>query len=180
MNMKHIVAAISVATALAVITPAYAGGLGGGLGMNRGLSGQGAFQGQGAVGGSLDKPKLHPATNAVKQGSVTGDATAQSAGSVSKTGTAGAANLAGSTESTAAVSKAATSRATSSAAPSASTTVQKPAPSASPTGAGGLNATTNKGSVAANGMGSVDAEHSSSGTSLDVAGTASAAASRNP
>jgi hypothetical protein len=29
-------------------------------------------------------------------------------------------------------------------------------------------------------MGSIDAEHSSSGTSLDVAGAASATASRNP
>jgi hypothetical protein len=117
MNTKHIFAAISVATALAIITPAYAGGIGGGLGggfggglggglsgmsgMNRGLSGQGAFQGQGAVGGSLDKPKLHPATTAVKQGSVTGDAAARSAAGVSKTGTAGAANVVDSTESTA-------------------------------------------------------------------------------
>ena len=80
MNTKHIIAAVSVATALAVITPAYAGGLGGGLGgslggglgggmggMNRmgGLSGQGALQGQGAVGGSLDKPKLHPAAPSI-------------------------------------------------------------------------------------------------------------------
>ena len=31
MNTKHIFAAISVATALTIITPAYAGGLGGGL-----------------------------------------------------------------------------------------------------------------------------------------------------
>jgi hypothetical protein len=43
-----------------------------------------------------------------------------------------------------------------------------------------VNATTNKGSVAANGMSSVDVAHSSSGTSLDVAGTGSASASRNP
>jgi predicted lipid-binding transport protein (Tim44 family) len=186
MKTKHIFAAISVATALAIITPAYAGGIGGGLGggfggglggglsgmsgMNRGLSGQGAFQGQGAVGGSLDKPKLHPATTAVKQGSVIGDAAAQSAAGVSKTGTAGAANVADSTESTA------KPNVSSSAAPSA--TAPKPAPSASLTGTDGLNATANKGTVATNGM--VDAEHSSSGTSLDVAGTASTAASRNP
>jgi len=39
---------------------------------------------------------------------------------------------------------------------------------------------TNKGSVAANGAGAVDVEHSTSGTSVDAAGTASAAASRNP
>src|SRR5579859_8031525 len=77
MNTKHIVATLSVVTALAVITPSYAGGLGGGLGggfgggfggglagglggMNRpgGVSGQGALQGQGAVGGSLDKPSF--------------------------------------------------------------------------------------------------------------------------
>ncbi len=32
MNTKYFFAAISVATALAIITPAYAGGLGGGLG----------------------------------------------------------------------------------------------------------------------------------------------------
>src|SRR5882724_9099600 len=98
MNTKHIIAAISVATALAVITPAYAGGLGGHLGgggglggglsgmsgMNRGLSGQVALQGQGALGGSINKPNLHPATKAVKQGgSVTGDAAGQAAGSVS-------------------------------------------------------------------------------------------------
>ncbi len=123
MNTKHIFAAISVATALAVITPAYAGGLGGHLGgggglggglsgmsgMNRGLSGQGALQGQGALGGSVNKPNLHPATKAVKQGgSVTGDAAGQAAGSVSKTGTAGAANVAGSTESAAALAKPAT------------------------------------------------------------------------
>jgi len=34
--------------------------------------------------------------------------------------------------------------------------------------------------VAANGAGSVDVEHSTGATSVDVAGTASAAASRNP
>jgi hypothetical protein len=39
---------------------------------------------------------------------------------------------------------------------------------------------TSKGFVGANGAGAVDAEHSTSGTSVDVAGTASAAASRNP
>src|SRR5277367_3054499 len=102
MNTKQILAAISVATALVVITPARAGGLGGGLGMNRGLSGQGSFQGQGAVGGSLNKPTLHPAANAVKPTSVTGDAAAQTAGSASKAGNAAAANVTGSTESTAA------------------------------------------------------------------------------
>jgi hypothetical protein len=43
-----------------------------------------------------------------------------------------------------------------------------------------VNAATNKGAVSTNGTGSVDVEHSTSGTSVDVAGTASAAASRNP
>src|SRR5258708_35839809 len=78
MNTKCIIAAVSVATALAVITPAYAGNLGGGLGggfggglaggmggMNRlgGVSGQGAFQGQGAIGGWRGKPPMHPGGN---------------------------------------------------------------------------------------------------------------------
>jgi trimeric autotransporter adhesin len=195
MNTKYI-SAISLAAALAIITPAYAGGLGGGLGMNRGLSGHGALQGQGAASGSLDKPKLHPATNAVKPGSVTGDAAAQTAASVSKTG---------STESTAAASKVATSNATATATNSAAntaagtaaqaqaskpntsssvatsaSTIQKPAPSANLSGAGGLNAATNNGALTTNGVGSVDAQHSSSATSLEVAGTASATASRNP
>ena len=45
---------------------------------------------------------------------------------------------------------------------------------------GGANATTNKGSVAANGAGTIDAQHGNGSTSIDAGGNASASASRNP
>jgi hypothetical protein len=213
MNTKQIIAALSVAAALAVITPASAGGLVGGLGggfggglagglsgmpgMNRfgGVSGQGALQGQGAVNGSLERPKLQPAAGAAKadaakaanvakegsnEGLVWGGAAAQAAGNFSKTGNAGAATLAGSAESAAAVSKSTPSTPTPSTATPSAPAAQMPASSASLAGAGGLNAGTRNGAVGANGMGAVDAQHSSSGTSFDASGAGSASASRNP
>src|SRR6201995_6119496 len=93
MKTNHMFAAISIATALAVIAPAYAGGLGGWLGggiggglsgmggMNRlgSASGQGAFQGQGSLkNGSLDKPKLPKTTTVAKQTSASGATAPQS------------------------------------------------------------------------------------------------------
>ena len=89
MKTKNLFAAISVATALAIIAPAHGGarsaaawavGCPGMGGMSRlgGVWGQGAFQGHGALTGSLDKPKTPNAANAVKKTSATGDKAAQS------------------------------------------------------------------------------------------------------
>jgi hypothetical protein len=173
MNTKQIFAAIGVATVLTVITPAYAHGLGGGLGggfggalsgstsgMSRlgGVSGQGALHGQGAFKGSLDKPKVPSAANTVKQTSATGDKAVQSA------------------ESTAATSKA--SSATNVAANSA-TQASSQVSQSKPTVDSSIAAAAGKGSLGANDMGALDTQHSNGATSVDVAGTASASASRN-
>jgi hypothetical protein len=89
----------------------------GGMGRLGSVSGQGAFQGQGSVTGSLNKPNVHPVAGAVKQGSAVTGTAAESAGNVSKTATASAAATApvasatGSVESTVAASKAAASSA---------------------------------------------------------------------
>jgi hypothetical protein len=181
MNTKQILAAVSVAAALTVIAPAYAGNLGGGFGgalsggaggMNRlgGLSGQGAFRGQGAAGGSLDKPNLHPASNAAKQGAASGkEAGGKAAG---ETTAAASKPVAANSAAQASSSKPAT-------APT-SAAVQKPNPAASLGGAGEANTGVGNHSVAANGMGTIDAQHSSNATSVDVAGAGNASATRNP
>ncbi|HEY2677987.1 MAG TPA: hypothetical protein VGI65_13540 [Steroidobacteraceae bacterium] len=186
MNTKQILAAVSVAAALTVIAPAYAGNLGGGFGgalsggaggMNRlgGFSGHGAFQGQGAAGGSLDKPNLRPASNAAKQGAAGGkEAGAKAAG----------AKAAG--ETTAAASKPVAANSAAQASPSkpatapTSATVSKPSPAASLGGAGEANTGVGSHSVAANGMGTIDAQHSSNATAVDVAGAGGASATRTP
>jgi trimeric autotransporter adhesin len=197
MNTKQIFAAIGVATVLTVITPAYAHGLGGGLGggfggalsgstsgMSRlgGVSGQGALQGQGALKGSLDKPKVPSAANAVKQTSATGDKAVQSAESTA----AASKSAAGDATSTATSSVNATASAATSKASSATNVAANSATQASsqvsqskPTVDSSIAAAAGKGSLGANGMGALDAQHSNGATSVDVAGTASASASRN-
>ena len=84
MKTKQMISAISVATVLALASPAYAGLLGGGAGggfggsMGGGHSGVGGgFGGHGGLNGSLDSTNAHPA----KQ---TNAATKATAGTASK------------------------------------------------------------------------------------------------
>ena len=93
MNAKQTILAISVATVLAMTTPAHAGLLGGGAagGLGGSLGGNmsgfgGGFGGRGAFNGSFDAPSTHAVKHAVEKTDAKTDAAAKAA-----TGTAAAA-----------------------------------------------------------------------------------------
>ena len=91
MKTKQIIAGISAAAVLAMVTPAYAGLLGGGAGavggsMTNGIggmTGQGAFDGRGAASTSFDRfperpmPRAKPATTGAESAQRSGGGTAK-------------------------------------------------------------------------------------------------------
>src|SRR5712675_2875317 len=95
MKTKQIIAGISAAAVLAMVTPAYAGGLlGGGVGTAGalggsmtsgigGMTGQGAFDGRGAASTSFDRfpdrptPRAKPATTGAESAQRSGGGTAK-------------------------------------------------------------------------------------------------------
>ncbi len=94
MKTKQLIAGISAATVLAMVTPAYAGLLGGGGGAAGalggsltsgigGMSGQGAFDGRGAAGTSFDGFPARQASRATKP-AASGAESAQRSGSMAK------------------------------------------------------------------------------------------------
>jgi hypothetical protein len=192
MKTKQIIAGISAAAVLAMVTPAYAGLLGGGAGavggsMTNGIggmTGQGAFDGRGAASTSFERfpdrpmPRAKPAASG-----------AATTGAESAQRTSGAANaLRGSAAHEAdgsAVTALGQASGQSSTAGSASTpattapatTARTPAPR-TPSPIAASPSVPPAAVTSATGAGSVDAQHSRGDNSVAVSGEASGSASR--
>ena len=186
MKTKQIFAGIGAAAVLAMVTPAYAGGLlGGGAGalggsMTSGIGGmtsQGAFDGRGAASTSFDRFPERPTPRA--KSATTGAESAQRSGG----GTAKAVSGSAAREAAAEVPSRAVSTTGSTAgstAGSASTpTTTAPAPaSKTPSPAAALPSAPPSTMTSATGAGSVDAQHSRGDNSVAVSGDASGSVSR--
>jgi hypothetical protein len=197
MKTKQIIAGIGAATVLAMVTPAYAGGLGGGAGALGGsmtggiggMTGQGAFDGRGAASTSFDRFPERPtlrAKPATTGAATTGAESAQrSGGGTAKAVSGSAAHEADGSVVTALGQASGQSASTANAAaevPSraASTpTTTAPAPASktpSPTVASPSAPPPTM--TSATGAGSVDAQHSRGDNSVAVSGDASGSAAR--
>src|SRR6266481_7083568 len=96
MKTKQIIAGISAAAVLAMVTPAYSGGLlGGGAGAAGalggsmtsgigGMTGQGAFDGRGAAGTSFDRFPERQASRATKPATSGAESAQRSGGGTAK------------------------------------------------------------------------------------------------
>ena len=157
MKTKQLIAGISAATVLAMVTTAYAGPLGGGVGaagalggsMTGGIgrmSGQGAFDGRGAASTSFDRLPERPASRATKT-------------KPAATGASAAHKVDGS----AAPAPAATTPKPATKVPSPTAASPSPPPSVT---------------TSATGAGGIEAQHSRGDNSVAVSGEASGSASR--
>jgi hypothetical protein len=185
MKTKQIIAGISAATVLAMVTPAYAGVLGGGAGalggsMTSGIGGitsQGAFDGRGAASTSFDRFPERPTLRA-KPATTGAEAAQRSGGGTAKAVSGSGAHEAAAEVPTRAVST--TGSTAGSTAGSASTpTTTAPAPASkthSPTAASPSAPPPTM--TSATGAGSVDAQHSRGDNSVAVSGDTSGSVSR--
>jgi hypothetical protein len=206
MRTKQIIAGISAATVLAMMTPAYAGVLGGGAGalggsMTGGIGGmtrQGAFDGRGAASTSFDRfperptPRAKPATTGAESAqrsgvgtakAVSGRAEHQADGSAftalgqASGQSSSATNTAAQLPSRAASTTGSTAGSTAGSASTPATTAPAPVSKApSPTAASPSAPPSMMTSAA--GAGNVDAQHSRGDNSVAVSGEASGSASR--
>lgn len=175
MKTKQLIAGISAATVLAMVTTAYAGPLGGGAGaagalggsMTGGIgrmSGQGAFDGRGAASTSFDRLPERAASRATKPAATGAESaqrsggTANAAGQLSPRAASTAGSAAGSASTPAATTPAPATKVPS---PTAASPSAPPPVMTSATGAGGI-----------------DAQHSRGDNSVAVSGEASGSASR--
>jgi hypothetical protein len=205
MKTKQIIAGISAAAVLAMVTPAYAGLLGGGAGavggsMTNGIggmTGQTAFDGRGAASTSFERfperpmPRAKPATTGAESAQRSGGGTAKAVSGSAEHQADGSAFTAlgqASGQSSSATNAAAQlpSRAASTTGSTAGSTgsASTPAPTAPapatkapspPAASPSAPAST---MTSATGAGSVDAQHSSGDNSVAVSGEASGSASR--
>jgi hypothetical protein len=206
MKTKQIIAGISAATVLAMVTPAYAGVLGGGAGALGGsmtsgiggMTGQGAFDGRGAAGTSFDRfperptPHAKPATTGAESAQRSGGGTAKAvSGSTAHEAdgsaftalgqasgqSSSATNAAAELPSRAASTTGSTAGSTAGSA-STPTTTAPAAASKTPSPTAAPPSAPPSTMTSATGAGSVDAQHSRGDNSVAVSGDASGSASR--
>ena len=205
MKTKQIIAGISAAAVLAMVTPAYAGLLGGGAGavggsMTNGIggmTGQGAFDGRGAASTSFDRfperpmPRAKPATTGAESAQRSGGGTAKAVSGSAEHQADGSAFTAlgqASGQSSSATNAATElpSRASTTAGSTAGSTgsASTPAPTApapaskAPSPPAASPSAPPSTMTSATGAGSVDAQHSRGDNSVAVSGEASGSASR--
>jgi hypothetical protein len=170
MKTKQLIAGISAATVLAMVTTAYAGPLGGGAGaagalggsMTGGIgrmSGQSAFDGRGAASTSFDRFPERQTARATKPAASGAESAQRSGGMAKAVGGSAAHEVDGSAAT--ALGQAAPAPATKVPSPTAAAPSAPPSVTTSATGAGGI-----------------DAQHSRGDNSVAVSGEGSAGASR--
>jgi hypothetical protein len=206
MKTNQIIAGISAATVLAMMTPAYAGVLGGGAGALGGsmtsgiggMTGQGAFDGRGAASTSFHRfpdrptPRAKPATTGTESAQRAGGGTAKAvSGSAAHEAdgssftalgqasgqSSSATNAAAELPSRAASTTGSTAGSTAGSAKTPAATAPAPA-SKTPSSAAALPSAPPSTMSSATGAGSVDAQHSRGDNSVAVSGEASGSASR--
>jgi hypothetical protein len=206
MKTKQIIAGISAATVLAMVTPAYAGVLGGGAGALGGsmtsgiggMTGQGAFDGRGAASTSFDRfperptPRAKPATTGAESAqrssggtakAVSGSAAHEADGSAftalgrASGQSSSATNAAAEVPSRAASTTGSTAGSTAGSASTPTTTAPAPASKTPSPTVASPNARPPT-MTSATGAGSVDAQHSRGDNSVAVSGDASGSVSR--
>jgi hypothetical protein len=196
MKTNQIIAGISAAAVLAMVTPAYAGLLGGGAGAVGGISGiggvtgggmagQGAFDGRGAASTSFDKWPARPMSGAAKP-ATTGVESAQRSGvgaaKAAKAASGSTAHEADGSVVTALGQASGQSSSAISGAASAPTqdvpAATHPASASKTTPSSSASQSTPSSVTSAAGAGNVDAQSSRSDNSIAVSGEASGSASR--
>jgi hypothetical protein len=184
MKTKQIIAGISAATVLAMVTPAYAGVLGGGAGalggsMTNGIGGmtsQGAFDGRGAASTSFDRFPERPTPHA-KPATTGAESAQRSGGGTAKQVSGSAAHEADGSAFTALGQASGQSSSATNAAAEIPSRTPAPAPRTRSPVAASPSAPPSAMTSAA-GAGSVDAQHSRGDNSVAVSGGVSGSASR--